>query len=321
MVNKLVLHIGMHKTGSTAIQFFANLNRERLHHRGILYPLAGQPEADNIPGHHRFAWAALGKDTLAVFDELREEINKDKSEISIISSEVLDTLSPDQVNLFLGNLPFDDITLVCYLRRQDQFVQAMYSTDVMWHDYQDDISEYLSNSMETTLDYYDLLNRWAGVLGKERMIIKPYVREKLKNQDIIDDFFSEVNLDVTGNWSRPLPQVNNGFPRAVTELVCKFRQAGVSMEEVNIFRDLVTLLYTQSNAYDIMPPSARREMLNKYSEINSLIAREFLTPSTQQLFEDPTYETEEEWKTHYMRPYADILDLMLKIHNHLIAKR
>ena len=50
--NKLFLHVGSHKTGTTAIQRFAYLNRSTLRAKGFWYPDFYPIDKSNIKAHH-----------------------------------------------------------------------------------------------------------------------------------------------------------------------------------------------------------------------------------------------------------------------------
>ncbi len=58
---ELLIHCGLHKTGTTALQDFLFANVEVLAGLGISYPRAGVPAAYGLTGHHNLAWL-LGRD-------------------------------------------------------------------------------------------------------------------------------------------------------------------------------------------------------------------------------------------------------------------
>jgi len=55
---RVLLHVGLHKTGSTALQRFLANAAEELRVRGVLYPVSGRPA--NSEGHHNIAWQMGG---------------------------------------------------------------------------------------------------------------------------------------------------------------------------------------------------------------------------------------------------------------------
>lgn len=60
---RLLLHAGLHKTGTTAIQRFASANRRILRERGLLYPTFQPIREEQCEAHNRLAhsFASVGK--------------------------------------------------------------------------------------------------------------------------------------------------------------------------------------------------------------------------------------------------------------------
>lgn len=89
MTQKLYVHIGLHKTGSTLIQNFCTENRNLLASQGICYPQS----AAKWNGHHLLAWSfGIKHPNYSEADGSTEELTKaireeaDGSDI-LISSE------------------------------------------------------------------------------------------------------------------------------------------------------------------------------------------------------------------------------------------
>lgn len=130
---KVIFHIGPHKTGSTSIQGFMNMNYEVLKEKGILYPKAGRMYSDNKlrPLHNPLikSFIETGRiETEEYVEALREEIDSTKPNIVIISSEAM---SREYISLdFLGSLQriFHNAERcwVLFLRRQDELVLSRY---------------------------------------------------------------------------------------------------------------------------------------------------------------------------------------------------
>lgn len=53
-MKELIVHCGLHKTGTTALQNFLLANRETLKAQGVLYPQTGVPQG--LSGQHNLAW-------------------------------------------------------------------------------------------------------------------------------------------------------------------------------------------------------------------------------------------------------------------------
>jgi hypothetical protein len=132
---KLVLHVGMPKTGSTAIQTRLAASRGMLKSQGILYP-----RSETDPAHHflvflldfvnrapRLLSQQFGRDTAAAqanfaraWDDVRDEVGETRPEFVILSSEYLfkRIVAEQSVELaqHLRDL-FVDPTIVVYVRR------------------------------------------------------------------------------------------------------------------------------------------------------------------------------------------------------------
>ena len=67
---RVFLHIGTHKTGTTAIQAFLMKNEQGLRQQGILFPVSGRPERDASVGfgHHLLARSLTGGHGIEVGD-------------------------------------------------------------------------------------------------------------------------------------------------------------------------------------------------------------------------------------------------------------
>ena len=88
---ELLIHCGLHKTGTTALQNFLLANVDVLAGLGISYPRAGIPAAFGLTGHHNLAWW-LGRDRrymsdVGDFDALFKEIDGFAGRVVLLSSE------------------------------------------------------------------------------------------------------------------------------------------------------------------------------------------------------------------------------------------
>lgn len=89
MKKKLFLHVGTHKTGTTALQNFLTVNKQLLREQGVLIPVSGC--VDPYSGHHNIAWE-LNDDhrfqsDYGTLDDLCAEISRSDCHTVIVSSE------------------------------------------------------------------------------------------------------------------------------------------------------------------------------------------------------------------------------------------
>ena len=147
---RLILHIGLPKTGTTFLQQQFHHHRRRLADNGILYPHAGtlgwvrdatgtkfSRLACEENNHVMLAWALQRERTFPeqiarmlpiVWDALRKEVDTAKAQCCLISAENLswDLHSSEQVGELRDRLGFSEVKVVCTIRDPAEFIASMY---------------------------------------------------------------------------------------------------------------------------------------------------------------------------------------------------
>lgn len=178
----IILHVGMHKTGTTTIQNTLFENRDELEKAGIYYPagwevFGGNKRAQSATAHFRFA-AALAEessDKAQQLSDFRDLISRklDDGKAVIISAESLYRhLVPNQsdegtseerkykarerfvIRLanYLSGLP---VEAVMYIRRPDSFAESMYGEVILNSENKQNFSSFI----KTDLFRFDLQNQ------------------------------------------------------------------------------------------------------------------------------------------------------------------
>lgn len=140
---ELILHIGLHKTGSTFLQRMLERDRDRLAGAGILFPRTGflgavadNRRGDATPGHVGFP-GALRHGGAGVFERLRAEAAESPGDRVLISAENLsypfDT--PEERAVFLARAEeafaaFPRRRIVAVFRRPDEYVERYWREHV-----------------------------------------------------------------------------------------------------------------------------------------------------------------------------------------------
>lgn len=123
---KAVIHMGLHKTGSTYIQYFAALNAKGLLSRGVYFgSILG------YPAHHSLAGDVLTGDFSSV-ERATITARRLGAHTLLISSEDLESLlfKPALAARLVDNLRDHDVTetaFVFYLRRPDETFWSAYA--------------------------------------------------------------------------------------------------------------------------------------------------------------------------------------------------
>jgi hypothetical protein len=131
-LSEIVLHIGTHKTGTTALQETLAASGPQLAARGIIYPRLHPRET----GHHRLVtpWIDLahrgyvGPSAAELWRRLTERHAGGRDTL-VLSSEGFSRARPQAVDFAeLAGLVtgFGRRTVVCYLRNQADYIQSVY---------------------------------------------------------------------------------------------------------------------------------------------------------------------------------------------------
>ena len=130
---KLILHIGVHKTGTTAIQTFLYENREALNKQGFYMP-DFLFCAEHKPVELRYSIIEKEENkTRAYLGDIIDHAKKLSCDTVIISDEdYCKTNEYDLSDVKIFNEFFDQIEVLMYCRRPDRQSESGYAFCVMW---------------------------------------------------------------------------------------------------------------------------------------------------------------------------------------------
>ncbi|MDX2263827.1 MAG: hypothetical protein NW215_02495 [Hyphomicrobiales bacterium] len=190
----LYVHIGLHKTGSTAIQAALLENAPALARHGILYPVAGRPTLSAVRfGHHELAWAVLNRNsaTLDVYRILKNEIEQESGNI-LISSEEFNKFTENEIQSFCKLMPFEK-HIIFYFRKQSDIYQGLYGTDITYNRDLRSVHEYVETT-DVEYNFLRLFNNWRNAPGVLSVIARPYDRRRFESGNVVRDFERTLNL-------------------------------------------------------------------------------------------------------------------------------
>ncbi|BES66413.1 hypothetical protein SANA_28520 [Gottschalkiaceae bacterium SANA] len=130
---KLILHIGVHKTGTTAIQTFIYENRQALNKQGFYMPAFLFCE-EHKPAELRYSILKQDENkTRAYLKEIVEHAKSESCETVIISDEDFCEVSKDDLShVKIFNEFFEQVEVLMYCRRPDRQSESAYAFCVMW---------------------------------------------------------------------------------------------------------------------------------------------------------------------------------------------
>ena len=311
MPRRLFLHIGIHKTGSTAVQrFLANSENLLLEH-DVLYPRSGRPARQAIADGQHLLIPELrraGRSGTRAWDSLATELEEADQGTVVISSENFDLLSePEQIADLRGRLAGFEVSVVAYLRRQDEFLHSYYCLDVLFHGEMRGFDEY-RHAPKTEPDYERLLAPWEQAFGLESLIVRPYEKPALAEGDVVADFCAQIGVDpgeAAATRATPNP-INRTYPRNVINCVLLARREGMAEDEIAELRHLFAAVYRNRKvAADYLSPAQRDALLEEFDASNRAVARRYLGKEGP-LFEALETGDEQAWQRRYGGTMADV---------------
>lgn len=306
---KVFLHIGTHKTGTTALQLSLDAHRPLLRAHRILYPEASPPPHEGI-GHQGLARAIMepGADANDWDILARELEGAAADDVAVISSEAFSSLKDKHMPVLLERLEGHDVEVIVYLRRQDEYLHGIYCTQVIHYGESEDFESWrVSSGADTQLDYRPLLERWGSAFGRDALRVRPYERGQLAGGEIIEDFAEQIGLALPLDMTLQMSQiVNRSVPRNAISMVRRMRGSEALEQAVPDAAKLLEFVYEgASTASDVLSPRERAAMLELCEESNAEIARDYLGRVDGRLFHDLGTGDEEAWQRRYSGPDAD----------------
>jgi hypothetical protein len=196
MPAKFILHIGPPKTGTSSLQEALAQNRDQLLAQGYDYPGFGRhPEMPQLPGHHGVAESLQQRQQLpdgfaAALSQLPDDHRV------IFSSENFAHLKPEAVQQLVQALGPDNVEVIYYARRWEQLLPSVWQ-ELIKHGHSQSYLEFLNHQTSAPLasvylNYMNVLDRWAGAAGVDRLRIFSYDNLRTEGLDVVQHFCTRV---------------------------------------------------------------------------------------------------------------------------------
>ncbi|MGY5765379.1 hypothetical protein ACXET9_09265 [Brachybacterium sp. DNPG3] len=277
---KLFLHIGSHKTATTAIQYFARRNKDWLLERGLLYPslelIGERPQQSHLGvmsglfrlGERHAVDPVLGRRLLMTAAELATEQDAN----ILLSAENLFRLSPDvrEEAFVLFNEIFADFEriVVAGLRRQDMFADSLYKSITKVNRRQPDFAPFLE-SRRGVFSYGEIIAQAEAGFPTEPLLL-PFTREN--NRDFLRLFFEALGVDITGAST---PSARQNFSYDLVDCLAKMTLLDLRVHETVLGKfDGFVQRNPLRSGYSFFTEESRATFMSEYEPQNlDLIAR------------------------------------------------
>ena len=294
---RCILHIGTEKTGTTALQTALSNQRAYLSENGVCYAKApGELNCRSLAAaftslgerdDYKLKYGLTEPEEFAnwrqkLLGEIRNEITTERNRCHtyILSSEhfsskIIRNADVTDFAEYLRN-EFEDIQVVCYLRRQDLMATSRINEGLRAGFPQRWFPKVSNNgTLPALYDYQTLIKRWSVAFGESAIKLRTFERSKLIGGSFVADF-SETQLGV------PLKQADQAMSNLSLSFTAQvalmmFNQAMGAESRLHVTKhrkDLAKYLEKVAAGSDGKPSRSRAlSFYEHFREGNNLLAK------------------------------------------------
>jgi len=300
----IYLHVGMSKTGTSALQSFLRDNRSILEQKGYVYP------------DFSVKFAEIQKKRNAHFLKYITEAEKPEGYYQC-NTELQECLK-EHDNIILtdealwGYMKKDNwwecydewaksidaqIKIIVYLRRQEDWIESIWTQKIKGYvKWTITFEEYLKIRRYDVvpLNYEEALQTMEEHIGIENMVVKSYDFKYFKNGSICDDFLDAIGLEMTDEYDLNQEIVNSTMPYNAVEVkrMINMNDHYKKTKSMNLYLDAIKEAYSEE---EIIANKQKKTFYTKeqlesisaeYKESNENVARKYLHREDGKLFSE-----------------------------------
>lgn len=238
MGQRVVIHVGCPKTGSTEIQDQLFTNAGILSRRHVLYPMSRHDEhflaALDVIDLHWSGQAAI--DRVGAWDRMVELIRESNQNV-LISHELLARATPEQIQHVVESLKGVEIEVIITARDLGRVIPAEYQEHVKYRNtmtfrafldrlQQPDVDDQPGVWARLTWLVQDvpaLARRWADAIGEDHVTIVTVPGRGTPRDELLKRFAKAVGFD-TGGFQPGQGKSNRSLGAAEVEVLRRFNE-------------------------------------------------------------------------------------------------
>ena len=302
MSKTVYLHIGMPKTGTSALQMFLPENEALLNKNGFSYPMMPF-RFENIGirrnGHFLTMWedkenvSEWAQGFAAVKEALQQYDKVILSDENIWSKQRLDNFWEAALEGFaeIGA----EVRVIAYLRSQDDQVESNWNQKVK--DKKTRMKITFEKFMEEERYWYmpfrydEVLDRIASYVGRDKLIVRVYEKQQFIGGSLFADFLDAIGLGLTEEYKLPDYVPNVRLPNTAVEIKRLINLAYKNEEVPDFYREIISQVYEMKAIQEepkrdtsMFSPRLREKFMSQFAEGNAYVAREYLHRADGVLF-------------------------------------
>ena len=191
---RAILHIGLHKTGTTYLQRCLYENIEALADLGFFCP---SPAGSRVVAAHNLAREVRKTKQFEpngmLWDHVLSAFGASDTQTLLLTSECFDLSLPRHIARFRELLDGMEVTVVLCLRHPIDLIQSMYS-QITKHERDDDFAGFVEHRVtkDNRLRFNRVHGQWAEVFGAENIRVLFY--EEIRD-NLLEVFLREIGAE------------------------------------------------------------------------------------------------------------------------------
>lgn len=280
-MKKIILHVGLGKTGTTSLQRYLARNAKQLSDHGILYPETGRVD----DGHHNLF--PLG---ISVTHEILEKLSREVAESgksSVLMSSENAYYSVDSISHLREALGLD-LNIVLYIRPQ---IEAIFSTYLQRQrinlPYSGTLREFY-RLHRRSFCFEERLRSICAAANDPHPEVRLYINGYAKD-DVVSDFLNFLGLSKlkeSNVTERDNTSLHPCFSRLISLMDQDKSFSSSRTELINLMIEESSLLAKQKSASAIMDESLMTEIRNFYQDSNLRLSESYLSEDIRGAFVD-----------------------------------
>lgn len=298
-MEQLIIHAGMPKNGSSALQVMFAKNYDSLKELSVEYFKTGEFDAGLTGNITSGNGALLSRSLLSekheayLHDPKREHlkellklIKKSDSKIGILSSEFFTNIPKQSIELLRNECAKFGVSVkyFYYVRRQDQFLMSGYMQRVKRHHCTDFPESFIKDIYKNVgfLNYFSFSEAISQVLGKENVIVRNFDICKKHPKGLAVDFIETLGIS-SSTFSIPNKVVNiSPSPREIkTLLILNKYKPTISLTDGLVEDSILFGRGSFNTKHSILKPEVCKEVLEYFKNQNTKLNQAYLAAEQQ----------------------------------------
>jgi len=268
MPKTIILHIGTHKTGTTSIQYSLMNNSNLLQKYSIRYVPLNRYR--NILEDLAQEQIDLGKFQKFACDPL-SALLLSAERLSGKLATYNDNLFQELINLKKISEHFDfNIKVLCYLRKQDSYLESAYMQQLKWG-YENTFSNFLKEK-ENFQDWLMFYESLRSIFDENNLVVKPFEKEFLYQNDVVEDFWKELGIDLQNKILFKAPEKNQSYGFSGIELTRRLNKFTTKPQKESLTKHLEAIKH-QDRLETLFTREEHDRLIDRYQQSNQKLSK------------------------------------------------